>query len=1132
MNGATRGWLGLACALGLAVTTVLAETPPKPADQPKAPGPSKEAGKAPTRSLDASKLPPGAVIIIAEDGNDALQYPGAVVLTPEEYKKLLDQIDQLKRQITPDKPVPPSSCRLTGRLETTGIGDVVRIQAQFGFETDRPKMLIALGCQKAWPTAVSLDDGRTPLLPPPDEDGFVVQVDTPGKHRLTLDLEVPVTARGAERGFELNLPRAAITLLEAFDVPDAVKELRIGGRPTSIPSKELSSKSSPRQAVTLGAISRLDITWKGPAPVQLSDPLQAAQGQVMVRVEEKQVVIDADLTLRLLRGQANEWRIQAPPPPIATIEPKGQPQDQPAYHIDPPQDPENPVWRIRLDERTDKPLRINVHIQQPLPQPRTAKSVPIGPFTVLNAYGQQGTILINAPANVRLRYHPRGDLSQREVAEESFRDSNTVASFNYSSLPLPPKKDQAAAPPLDLDIEPVKGAVETHMIHKLWLTDLGWKVQYRIDVTPVRTTMERLEVELPSIYQDVTAKETVLIDGQPEIRELGPDRNVALIKLAQKQSRPYSVTLEALVPVKAGDERLSLGLPRPLDALDRGADVSAAVPEGLELAARQSGSEAPRPGPRPIVWHSDQAPVQVDLAWQRSRPDFPVDAEVDLALTERQARVRQRLRFPAHAAVMGSAKSQQVLLVRVPVTLADRLTVVEGYRLTPSSKSVWTITMPEPAEKEPGTRKEQIVTLEYSFALPVADKDARSRRFLVPLVWADQATRGTTKVRVWTEPGSRPALVGGPWEELPIEVAPERTDRLPALVVRTQTLESPLTLSLTEAALAPLATIVVDRALLRARVDEAGFQTYRARFLIRKLITRTIDVELPAPPASLNLELALDGQRVDDIQVVDENGRVVRLKVEPDLYQKPVVLDLHYHLVPGREASSKWLTTFQPPLLRGNVFLWRVRWQVDLPANELPLYPGDGITVEQRWGLRGWLPAPRAAVSTADLERWFHADLGTTPSEEEMEPAVTPSLVGWQTSLKPLRLIHLPQQVWLVACSLLVVMVGLGLLYTPLSRGQFWLTVAALSLIVLAAGLWWPSVLPAFAYGGELGAAVLILVVVVQWMLQRRYRRQVVFMPGFTRLKPGSSLIRGGPGSHRGRREPSTVDAPPQSSAS
>jgi hypothetical protein len=50
------------------------------------------------------------------------------------------------------------------------------------------------------------------------------------------------------------------------------------------------------------------------------------------------------------------------------------------------------------------------------------------------------------------------------------------------------------------------------------------------------------------------------------------------------------------------------------------------------------------------------------------------------------------------------------------------------------------------------------------------------------------------------------------------------------------------------------------------------------------------------------------------------------------------------------------------------------------------------------------------------------------------------------------------------------------------------------------------------------------------WLVQARYRRQLVFMTGFSQPKPGSTLVRG-EGSKRGR-EPSTVDAPGSAPAS
>src|SRR2546426_233967 len=116
--------------------------------------------------------------------------------------------------------------------------------------------------------------------------------------------------------------------------------------------------------------------------------------------------------------------------------------------------------------------------------------------------------------------------------------------------------------------------------------------------------------------------------------------------------------------------------------------------------------------------------------------------------------------------------------------------------------------------------------------------------------------------------------------------------------------------------------MTIDRALIQATVIDGGHQTYRARFLIGKLNARHLDIELPGSPASLNLELLLHGKRIPNMQTIDEegqpveNGRIVRLGIEPDLYRQPVVLELRYQAAPDRgESTARVETRFYPPRL-------------------------------------------------------------------------------------------------------------------------------------------------------------------------------------------------------------------------
>jgi hypothetical protein len=57
------------------------------------------------------------------------------------------------------------------------------------------------------------------------------------------------------------------------------------------------------------------------------------------------------------------------------------------------------------------------------------------------------------------------------------------------------------------------------------------------------------------------------------------------------------------------------------------------------------------------------------------------------------------------------------------------------------------------------------------------------------------------------------------------------------------------------------------------------------------------------------------------------------------------------------------------------------------------------------------------------------------------------------------------------------------------------------------------------------GVVLLGVFIGVHLLLQEKYRRQLVFLPGFTRARPNSTIVRSN--SAPRPREASTVDAPP-----
>ena len=466
--------------------------------------------------------------------------------------------------------------------------------------------------------------------------------------------------------------------------------------------------------------------------------------------------------------------------------------------------------------------------------------------------------------------------------------------------------------------------------------------------------------------------------------------------------------------------------------------------------------------------------------------------------------------------------------MRVPATVRGLKVLAGGtlQSLDAGRETAWIASPADPAAREP-------VVVEYDFPLPglaAAPEDPRishARRFQVPLLWPESATRAESRVRFWCDPGTVPMLAGadlapGPWRDQGTEVVVGR-DSLPALVVAGDGLNLSLNVRVLEPGGPAQPGVVVDRALIQVTVDEEGTEFYRARFVLSKLGSSHLDVELPASPAALMLQVALDHKALP-WRLEEPGSKVVRLSVEPSLYTQPVVLDLAYRQVHSRpEGEYLWRSSLHAPVLRGEVLLGRVRWQVTFPGSLVSLVPSGDAFVEQHWGWHGWLPRPEPATTAAELEHWLGA------GESGDVPAL-PSLVCWRTGLGSLPLLRVPQQVWLLACSGLFLAVGLGLSFVPWNRFTFWLLALVLALGVGAALVLWPSIVPAILYGCQPGVLVLLLVLGLQLMLQRRYRRQVVFMPGFTRLKPGSSLVRSG-GAGR-PREASTIDAPPGSHGS
>jgi hypothetical protein len=1133
MPAARPACLALLVALGAAALAASADppTPAGPADRKAAPRPA-DADKKP-RS-EPLRLPADAVVVICEQAADALRLiPDAVVLPARKYQDLLDEVARLREQLRPKKSVPPSRCALKGRVE----GRFASLQAQFDFVTDRPDAVVALACGQAVAGNASLD-GHVPLFRP-DADGFSVQVDKPGEHQLTLDLLVPLgergataaPARGAEvtpgrnpargwQGIELALPRAAVTTID-LDLPAGARDLRVGGRPWA---ETLVVLKNNHLAGGLGPADRLDLTWRVPAAGAAA--VLTAEGRIRVRLDPGGLSATAELTLRAETGQADTWRILAPRQAAVRCAPADEGRlKEPVQAVIPPNSP-LAEYTLRLREPTAEPLNVTVTTRGPVPRPGTA--VAVGPFAVPAASRQFGLLQVsNAVPELHLDYRTHGDLVYRQLSIEDERRSEPtlVAAFRYASISA---SGAAVGPGIDLEAETVRSQIKARVSHALSLRQdataraLRWYVTTTLTATPRWADVDQLKVAVPEDWEPLD--DTPVPAGRVLTLRLprspGDAPRPVTLKLEGRYREAATRKAEGEAPPALGPAATAtLGLPRPLGVVNQGGEITLQVPLEFEvsLAGDQAAGleSAGRPTPHEQTWRARPLPETVAVQWRTYAPDVRARAVLDLDLSPGGGEVRRHeIRFQP-----GQILAPQVLL-RVPAGVHD-LRVLSGGTLQPEDAGPRTeggartalLLLTPSSPGRPGEEGEHGLVLAYSVRpTPVG----AGGPFVVPLVALAQATPVDTRVRVRAEGGTLAVSALAPWERLAAE---EGSDRK-VLVLRSPRAEAPLALRWSEAP--EEFAVLVDRAVVRVEVGAAGGQRFAARYRLRQLAVPYLDVELPAPVALLELKATLAGKAVafdpvDGAGRPSAGGRSARLRLGPDPVRPGSVLALSYTLPPGRAGAAAGLgtTTLVPPVLGGDPGLVPTCWQVAVPASWVVLGPESGPGAEHVWARRGWLLAPQVTSGGADAG-WEGPD--------EVPEGGEPAVVCWRGGAEPLTLTHAAQLAWLLACSLALLVLGLGL-YSLGGAGRargLGLALALLAVAVGAGAVLRPGVLSAIAYGCEPGAGVLALVLLVQGFLHRRSRRPV-FLPNFSRSRPGSSLVRG---AARPQGEPSTVDVP------
>jgi hypothetical protein len=1139
----------LALAAILAGTIALSAQPPglDPLKKPETPK-----GETPKDAKDAKplvvKLPDGTFLWLggASEGE-------RVTLTPQEFQKLLDRVDNLKKELAARKPAPPSSCAIRGRVEKRGEQLVATLKFTYAFRTTQANTAVLLGGRRAFLVTAALDGAKLPVLDTGDE-GFAVMIEAAGDHSLVLDVEVPVTARGtkAEVGFDLGLPRAPITTL-ALDPPSGdVKRVNLTTRtpdpsqPTKAPEmrrltgidvKQLAPKGG-QAGLPLGPVDSLEVTWDPPATVaQPADQVQSAEYDVGVVFTEGFVESTAKVKLR---GPAREWKLVAPSNADVSVERIAGmtgdtgPTQQPI--VTKPTDNAKLIWKIELPTgSTAADWTVTAVVRQPRPK-AAAKSVaiPVGPFAVLDVLRQTGTVKITAAPYTRFVFKHGPDLRRAELPGPA-DDDNSVAFFRLTTGPT--GTAVANTPLLTVEAWLVEGMVRVKPTYRLKLTEAGWHMRAEIAVKPIRTEVDAVLIDIPAEWRGLESEsDSDVVEGVSQGKVEGAWRPVT-VRLTSGFKKPFDVVLVGTMPIAPGGREATIPLPRFPRAVERDATAIATVPEGLEVRGIARGWD----GEAPTVWGTPMTAVpgadgkvpkavksvtgkgelglaRVSLNWQPYRPDITADVRADVTVGERQVVISQVIKlrspdgFPKPVRFRGPSEA-----------LGLKAQSLDGKAISLETPSLGTWSFAPPVDAREAT-------LRVSFALPIPAHADGPLSLPVGMLWLADAARVEAHVRVWVNSvtGRPVSASSAGWRELPPEVVPER-DSLPALTLAAST-EQPLVLEMRGATPESVAAVRVERALVESGMLEDGSVSYRARFRLQLYLTPAVEVALP-DAIGPNPTARVDGALAGLAPVGNGNGdgtRRFRVTL-PEGTARATVLELNYTLPGSRHVVGE--TTYQPPVLASAVYTGGMRWLITEPTDAAPLLLSNSGRAEMRWRPRGVTYAPSGA-SRAAMDRWFAT--GAEPGSDVTSGSEGEPIVVRQTAPAPVQVVRVPWLALVIGCSLVVFVVIVVLTWLPTTASG--LTVVVLGGAFGVGVVLYPQPVSQIVAAAQPGFVLALLAVVLQSVVRWQVRRRVTHLPGFTRTLPEPSAVvvpstasggtpSGAPSSARGRTGSSATPA-------
>lgn len=1029
------------------------------------------------------------VVFLLYPDLDKFQDPNWIIIPNNLWEKYLEE--QLAKRAAPKEAWVITDFALRGSLGEP----FARLEARITVRVEDPRAAgkefrpaeIELRLDEANCDSARAGSGERPSLRKQPNGPFLLTLDRPGIHTVTLGLFVEIDRTPTDQRLALTLPRAGVKSVELTS-PEPVVTARDGrsGRDLTIAEDRKTIRPD------LRTDDSLQVTWRSAAASESAvAATHVVNGTLSYRLDETEIETESVLVVEAATD-AREWTFQVPAGErirSASVERRGAPipvQTEVASAGE-------GVASLKL--RFGEPVlgSVTLRILSTRPRPPEEAPIEVGRWDMKGAQAQTGRIEVFTGADLRIRFFPKTTLQRVAPAQltQGSRGTRPHRAFRYASQPAM----------LELLVENARPILAAATALEVTVGVEAAEVQGRIRFSARQAHTEKLGLRVPIDMTELQIAPRELVEVESIRPNTATGMSDVVLALAEPTIGDVTVQIKGLMPTKPLGEQV-LRLPAPAEDIEQTGTVAVRAAPNVKLGFVAEKTKNLRREPIPPsedlksepLWYFRAPKGPAELAFTLER----LARAVEVAVESRFRRTPVGIRVTSEFRYRSRHEPMDEVDLRVPEGI-QHVSVIGDKIGAGGEVSVGPVTYPL---TNPADRCELTVAYDY----PIPSREGSEVH--VPLVLPADASVVAYKGEVYCDANLLAAALP-PWESSqPTPAAPGSAPDAPRLVVGSR--EPPDTLGLVFERTGSLAALFVPRILVEEVVTDDGQRLGYMAMLVER--HRAASMALEAPVGCQLTSVLVNGVAVAP-QPLDAGQWRVPLPTS-DL---PCAVEVSYARASGRSLGAWERVELALPRLDLDAAVGQTRWVIRGDPDRLFVSAKRGARADLNWRFRGFLAqsGPDTGTGSAAGLDWLREAAPTLAwsggAFEGLNDERFSRAWGFETrgQAAGLVLYSFHEPFWVLLNSGAVLVVGLAVSRQPLER-RLWFGFLA---VAIAVGFW--AVAPTWGawvwLGAQWGFLLVALTLGARWLAARRRRRRYALGPIPRAIKEGnfsSSLLR------------------------